>query len=224
MAADAAAAAAASAGAAAEAAPVPGYTTFGRASVEAAVAAIRDGRAVVVVDDEDRENEGDVIFAAAAATPELLAFTIRHSSGVICVAMEGPRLEKLRLPQMVPDNQDPKKTAFTVTVDSRHGVTTGISARDRARTILDLADPWSVAADFNRPGHIFPLCCRPGGVLERPGHTEASVDLCRLAGLPPVGVLCELTTADGMDMARAPELRRFCREHGLVMTTIQDLR
>ncbi|CAM9129765.1 unnamed protein product, partial [Sphacelaria rigidula] len=158
------------------------------------------------------------------ATEDLLAFTIRTTSGVICASLEEDRLEELHLPQMVVNNEDPKATAFTITVDAKEGISTGISAGDRALTLRMLANPESTADEFNRPGHIFPLRYTSGGVLKRGGHTEAAVDLARLAGLKPVGVLCEITTKDGKGMARLPELREFCAEHGLVLTSIQDLR
>ncbi|MGM7648732.1 bifunctional 3,4-dihydroxy-2-butanone-4-phosphate synthase/GTP cyclohydrolase II [Nocardia sp. JW2] len=190
--------------------------------VERAIADIAAGKPVVVVDDEDRENEGDIIFAAAKATPELMAFTIRHSSGVICVPMAGEWLDRLDIGLMTPHNQDPLRTAYTVSVDASSGVTTGISAADRSRTAQVLADPSSVAADLNRPGHVFPLRCREGGVLVRRGHTEAAVDLARLAGLPPVGVLVELVEDDGT-MKRGPGLRAFADEHGLTMISIESL-
>ncbi|MFI2478482.1 bifunctional 3,4-dihydroxy-2-butanone-4-phosphate synthase/GTP cyclohydrolase II [Nocardia xishanensis] len=190
--------------------------------VRRAIADFAAGEAVVVVDDEDRENEGDIIFAAAKATPELMAFTIRHSSGVICVPMAGEWLDRLDIGLMTPHNQDPLRTAYTVSVDASSGVTTGISAADRARTARVLADPASVAADLNRPGHIFPLRCREGGVLVRRGHTEAAVDLARLAGLAPVGVLVELVDDDGA-MKRGPSLRAFADEHGLAMISIESL-
>ncbi|TQM32591.1 bifunctional 3,4-dihydroxy-2-butanone-4-phosphate synthase/GTP cyclohydrolase II [Nocardia bhagyanarayanae] len=190
--------------------------------VERAIADITAGKPVVVVDDEDRENEGDIIFAAAKATPELMAFTIRHSSGVICVPMAGEWLDRLDIGLMTPHNQDPLRTAYTVSVDASSGVTTGISSADRAHTAQVLADPSSVAADLNRPGHIFPLRCREGGVLVRRGHTEAAVDLARLAGLPPVGVLVELVEDDGT-MKRGTSLRSFADEHGLAMISIESL-
>ncbi|CAM9107036.1 unnamed protein product [Discosporangium mesarthrocarpum] len=200
-----------------------GYA-FGRESVLAAVEAVHAGHPVVVTDDEKRENEGDIIFAAEKATEDLLAFTIRHTSGVICVSLEEERLKELGLPQMVPDNEDPKKTAFSVTVDSKEGISTGISAGDRAKTLKDLANSKAHAGDFIRPGHIFPLKYTRGGVLKRSGHTEAALDLARLAGLAPAGVLCEIITKDGKGMARVPELQDFCAEHGLVLTSIQDMR
>ncbi|MFT4263678.1 MAG: bifunctional 3,4-dihydroxy-2-butanone-4-phosphate synthase/GTP cyclohydrolase II [Nocardioides sp.] len=191
-------------------------------TIDRALADIAAGKAVVVVDDEGRENEGDLIFAAEHATPELLAFTIRHSSGVICAPLPGEEADRLGLGLMVPDNQDPFRTAFTVSVDARDGVTTGISAADRARTIRLLADPGTTAADLTRPGHVFPLRARAGGVLERRGHTEAALDLTRLAGVRPGGVLVEIVNDDGT-MKRAPELRAFADEHGLAMISIDDL-
>ncbi|MFC3998673.1 bifunctional 3,4-dihydroxy-2-butanone-4-phosphate synthase/GTP cyclohydrolase II [Nocardiopsis sediminis] len=187
-----------------------------------AIAAIAAGRAVVVVDDADRENEGDIIFAAEAATPELLAFTIRHTSGVVCVPMTGADLDRLDLPLMTAVNEESMRTAYTVTTDARTGVTTGISAADRARTIRLLADTGSVPGDFVRPGHILPLRARPGGVLARRGHTEAAIDLARLAGLRPAGVLAEVVNDDGT-MARLPRLREFADEHGLCLVSVEQL-
>lgn len=192
------------------------------ASIPDAVAAISRGEIVVVVDDEDRENEGDLIMAAEAATPEKIAFFVRHTSGVICVGLTGERCDQLGLPLMVADNTEYQRTAFTHTVDYRHGTTTGISASDRTATILALADPEVAWSDFNRPGHIFPLRARDGGVLKRAGHTEAAVDLARLAGMQPAGALCEIVNDDGT-MARVPELTEFAREHGLLMISIADL-
>jgi 3,4-dihydroxy 2-butanone 4-phosphate synthase/GTP cyclohydrolase II len=183
---------------------------------------LRAGRMVVVMDDEDRENEGDLIMAAERATPDAVAFMIRHTSGIICVPMEEEQLGRLELPQMVPANSESHRTAFTVSVDVRAGTTTGVSSGDRAATIRALADPASRPADFARPGHIFPLRSRRGGVLVRAGHTEASVDLCRLAGLKPVGVLCEVMNDDG-SMARRPQLQEFARRHQLKVGTIADL-
>jgi 3,4-dihydroxy 2-butanone 4-phosphate synthase/GTP cyclohydrolase II len=177
---------------------------------------------LVVVDSEDRENEGDLILAAEHATPERLAFMVRHGSGVICVGLPGTRLDALHLPLMVAQNSDAMGTAYTVTVDYRHGTSTGISAADRASTLRALVDPQAGPSDFNRPGHVFPLRAREGGVLERPGHTEASVDLTRLAGLRPGGVLVEIVNDDG-SMARRPQLEEFARKHGLLMVTIADL-
>ncbi len=183
---------------------------------------LRAGRMVVVMDDEDRENEGDLIMAAECATPESVAFMIRHTSGIICVPMDEERLARLDLPQMVPVNNESQRTAFTVSVDLRAGTTTGVSSIDRAATIRGLASPDAAPADFARPGHIFPLRSRRGGVLVRAGHTEAAVDLCRLAGLAPVGVLCEVMNDDG-SMARRPQLQEFARRHALKIGTIADL-
>jgi len=183
---------------------------------------LRAGRMVVVMDDEDRENEGDLIMGAECATPESVAFMIRHTSGIICVPMDEERLARLDLPQMVPVNNESQRTAFTVSVDLRAGTTTGVSSIDRAATIRALASPDAAPADFARPGHIFPLRSRRGGVLVRAGHTEAAVDLCRLAGLAPVGVLCEVMNDDG-SMARRPQLQEFARRHALKIGTIADL-
>ncbi|GAA1475589.1 bifunctional 3,4-dihydroxy-2-butanone-4-phosphate synthase/GTP cyclohydrolase II [Nocardioides aestuarii] len=191
-------------------------------SVERAIADIAAGRAVVVVDDEDRENEGDIIFAASKATPELMAFTIRHSSGVICVPMPADMLDRLEIPLMTPHNKDRLRTAYTISVDARDGVSTGISAADRAHTARVLADSATEPWEITRPGHVFPLRYRDGGVLVRRGHTEAAVDLARLAGLTPAGVLVEVVNDDGT-MKRAPELREFADEHGLAMISIEDL-
>src|SRR5580698_524038 len=190
--------------------------------VERAVQDIRAGRAVVVVDDATRENEGDIIFAASKATPELLAFTIRHARGLICVPMRGADLDRLQIPLMTTDNQEHMGTAFTISVDARHGITTGISAADRARTIRVLADSATEPRDIVRPGHIFPLRYTEGGVLRRPGHTEAAVDLARLAGLTPAGVVAEIVNEDGT-MARLPQLRAFADQHGLALITIAQL-
>jgi 3,4-dihydroxy 2-butanone 4-phosphate synthase/GTP cyclohydrolase II len=192
-------------------------------TVSEAIEAIGRGEIVVVVDDEDRENEGDLIMAADAITRQHLAFFLEHTSGVICVGLDGARCDELQLPPMVRVNEDARETAFTVTVDVVAGASTGISAADRAATLRALADPAMTASDFTRPGHIFPLRARPGGVLERPGHTEAAVDLARLAGRPPAGALCEVVSADKAGMARVPELRRLAAEHGLAFITIADL-
>jgi 3,4-dihydroxy 2-butanone 4-phosphate synthase/GTP cyclohydrolase II len=194
------------------------------ADIDRAIADVASGRPVIVVDDEERENEGDLIFAAARATPELLAFTVRYTSGYVCVALTGDDCDRLDLPPMFHTNQDKRGTAYTVTVDAREGVTTGISAADRAHTIRLLADPDSKSVDFARPGHVVPLRAKEGGVLRRPGHTEASVDLARLAGLPPAGVLCEIVSAkDDGEMARRDELEVFAAEHDLALITIADL-
>ncbi len=191
-------------------------------SVEAAIAEIRRGRMVVVLDDEDRENEGDLVMAAEDCGPADVGFIRKYASGVICVPMTPERLEQLDLPQMVTRNEARLATAFTVSVDAREGITTGISAADRARTIQLLADPATTAADLVKPGHVFPLRAREGGVLVRAGQTEAAVDLCRAAGKRPVGVICEITNPDG-SMSRLPELRRFAKRHGLLMITVKDL-
>ena len=191
-------------------------------SVEQAIKDIAAGRPVVVVDDADRENEGDLVFAAEAATPELLAFTIRHARGLICVPMLSEDLDRLNLPQMTSDNQEHMGTAFTVSVDARVGISTGISAADRSRTIQLLADPKAQAADLVRPGHLFPLRYTEGGVLRRRGHTEAAVDLARLAGLRPAGVVTEIVNEDGT-MARLSRLREFADEHGLRLISIEQL-
>jgi 3,4-dihydroxy 2-butanone 4-phosphate synthase/GTP cyclohydrolase II len=194
------------------------------AGIDRAIADVASGRPVIVVDDEERENEGDLIFAAARATPELLAFTVRYTSGYVCVALTGDDCDRLDLPPMFHTNQDKRGTAYTVTVDAREGVTTGISAADRSHTIRLLADPDSKSVDFARPGHVVPLRAKEGGVLRRPGHTEASVDLARLAGLPPAGVLCEIVSAkDDGEMARRDELEVFAAEHDLALITIADL-
>ena len=188
----------------AEAAPTAPVT--GLDPIEQAVADIAAGKAVVVVDDEDRENEGDIVFAAELATPELVAFTMTHCRGLLCVPLEGDVLDHLELGQMAVHNTERMQTAFTVSVDAREGITTGISAADRARTIALLADPATTSYDLVRPGHVFPLRAKSGGVLRRPGHTEAAVDLVRMAGLRPAGVICEIVQKDGT-MARLPQLR-----------------
>src|SRR5437868_6668945 len=197
--------------------PKPPFT-----SVDDAIAEIARGRMVVVVDDEDRENEGDLTMAADSVTADDVAFIRKYASGVICVPMTSDRLEQLDIPQMVERNEARLGTAFTVSVDAREGITTGISAADRARTIRVLADPETKAHDVVKPGHIFPLQARDGGVLVRAGQTEAAVDLCRLAGLSPVGVICEITNPDG-SMSRMPELKRFAKRHGLRLITVKDL-
>ncbi|MGZ6792098.1 MAG: bifunctional 3,4-dihydroxy-2-butanone-4-phosphate synthase/GTP cyclohydrolase II [Mycobacteriales bacterium] len=197
-------------------------TTEGLDTIERAVAEIAAGRAVVVVDDEDRENEGDIVFAAQLASQELVAFTMTHCRGLLCVPLEEDVLDHLQLGQMAPHNTDRMQTAFTVSVDAREGTTTGISAVDRAITIQLLADPATTAYDLVRPGHVFPLRAKPGGVLRRPGHTEAAVDLARLAGLRPAGVICEIVREDGL-MMRLPELKQFAAEHGLPLISIADL-
>lgn len=194
--------------------------TLGR--IEQAIEDLAAGKMIVVVDDEERENEGDLIVAAEKATTEHIAFMVKHCSGIICVPLEGERLEALHLPLMAPDSSDPMGTAFTISVDARLGTTTGISAADRALTVKTLIDPATRPGDLARPGHVFPLRYTPGGVLRRAGHTEASVDLARMAGLYPAGVLCEVVSEDGT-MARLPELERFAERHGLTIVSIADL-
>jgi 3,4-dihydroxy 2-butanone 4-phosphate synthase/GTP cyclohydrolase II len=191
-------------------------------SVEDAIEAIRAGRAIIVVDDEDRENEGDLIFAASKASPELATFMIRYTSGYICVGMAGEILDRLALPPMTAVNEDRKGTAYSVSVDARDVAGTGISAEDRAHTIKVLSDSATEPWDLTRPGHVMPLRAVPGGVLRRAGHTEAAVDLARMAGLTPAGALCEMVNDDGT-MMRALECRAFADEHGIVMTSIADL-
>ncbi|MEU8301048.1 bifunctional 3,4-dihydroxy-2-butanone-4-phosphate synthase/GTP cyclohydrolase II [Micromonospora sp. NPDC048909] len=195
-------------------------SSFG--TIEEALAEIAAGRPVVVVDDADRENEGDLIFAAELATPELLAFMVRYTSGYVCVPLTESEADRLDLPPMHHTNQDRRGTAYTVTVDAREGVSTGISAADRAHTIRLLADPATGPTDLARPGHVVPLRAREGGVLRRAGHTEAAIDLTRLAGLQPAGVLCELVNDDGT-MMRLPDLEKFSAEHSLTLITIADL-
>jgi 3,4-dihydroxy 2-butanone 4-phosphate synthase/GTP cyclohydrolase II len=193
-------------------------------TIEDAIAAIKDGRPVVVLDDEDRENEGDLIFASELATPELVAFMVRYTSGYICVAVTEADADRLDLPPMFRVNQDRRGTAYTVTVDAREGVTTGISASDRAHTIRTLASTETTSADLARPGHVVPLRAKDGGVLRRPGHTEAAVDLAVLAGLRPSGTLCELVSEkDPTGMAHGEELRVFADDHDLCMISIADL-
>jgi 3,4-dihydroxy 2-butanone 4-phosphate synthase / GTP cyclohydrolase II len=193
------------------------------ATIEQAIREMRAGRMIVVVDDEHRENEGDLIMAAEKVTPDAINFMITHGRGLVCLAMTGDRLDELELGPMVPDSSALGGTAFTASIDARaQGMTTGISAHERARTIMAAVDPCSKAGDFARPGHVFPLRARPGGVLERRGHTEAAVDLARLAGSFPAGVICEIVNDDGT-MARARDLVRFCGKHGLMMITVADL-
>jgi 3,4-dihydroxy 2-butanone 4-phosphate synthase/GTP cyclohydrolase II len=191
-------------------------------SVEEAIEDIRQGRIVIVVDDEDRENEGDLTIAASRITPEAINFMAKHGRGLICLAMTGQRLDELHIPMMVGENTSKFGTAFTVSIEARHGVTTGISAADRAKTILTAIDPRSTPSDLARPGHIFPLRAVSGGVLMRAGQTEASVDLARLAGLYPAGVICEVMNEDGT-MARVPELSEVARKHGLKLVTVADI-
>ncbi|MFD9666307.1 bifunctional 3,4-dihydroxy-2-butanone-4-phosphate synthase/GTP cyclohydrolase II [Rhodococcus sp. NPDC059968] len=191
-------------------------------AVETALSELRGGRMVLVVDDADRENEGDLIMAAELATPETIAFMIRHTSGLLCVGIPNARADELRLPLMVTDSDDPRGTAFTVSVDLKADTTTGVSAADRTLTIRALVDPATQPEHLSRPGHVFPLRAREGGVLRRAGHTESAVDLCRIAGLHPVGVLSEVTNDDGT-MARRPELAQFASEHGLATIEVADI-
>jgi 3,4-dihydroxy 2-butanone 4-phosphate synthase/GTP cyclohydrolase II len=191
-------------------------------TIEDALAAVSRGDMVVVIDDAGRENEGDLVMAAEKATPAALGFMVRHTSGVVCASLPPERADALQLPLMVAENHEAQRTAFTVTVDYRHGTTTGISAADRAATLRALGDPQIGAGDFVRPGHIFPLRARAGGVLERRGHTEAAMDLARLAGLQPCGVLCEVVNDDG-SMARPDDLGRFAACHGLLMISVASL-
>jgi 3,4-dihydroxy 2-butanone 4-phosphate synthase/GTP cyclohydrolase II len=193
------------------------------ATIVEAIAAIAAGRMVVVVDDEDRENEGDLIVAAEHATPEVMAFFVRHTSGLICASVTSQRADELDLPLMVARNTESQRTAFTVTVDYRLGTTTGISATDRSLTARALVDPATRPEDLNRPGHLHVLRARDGGVLKRAGHTEAAVDMARMAGLTPAGVLCEVVTDDGLGMARLPDLEKFAARHDLLLVTIADL-
>jgi 3,4-dihydroxy 2-butanone 4-phosphate synthase/GTP cyclohydrolase II len=192
------------------------------APIEDIIAAISRGELVIMVDDEDRENEGDLIMAAQFATPEKIAFIVRHTSGVIVAPLTGERCDDLRLPLMVDNNTESHRTAFTISVDLLEGTTTGISAADRAATLRALADPKIAHAAFARPGHIFPLRAREGGVLKRAGHTEASVDLARLAGCEPAGIICEIQNDDGT-MSRLPELKKFAKQHGLLISSIARL-
>ncbi|MBP2518977.1 MULTISPECIES: 3,4-dihydroxy-2-butanone-4-phosphate synthase [Agrobacterium] len=192
------------------------------AGIEDAIEAISRGQMVIVVDDEDRENEGDVIAASDSITPQQIAFMMNHARGLICVAMPGERLDALDIPLMVSRNTESLKTAFTVSVDYIPGTTTGISAADRAKTVRALVSEDSRPEDFARPGHIFPLRANPQGVLGRTGHTEAAVDLCRLAGKFPCGTICEVANDDGT-MARLPQLEVFAERHGLLVVTIKDL-
>ena len=190
--------------------------------IEDAIAAIARGEMVIVVDDQDRENEGDIVFASEDATAEKIAFMMNKARGLICVSMQGERLDTLEIPLMVPNNTESLKTAFTVSVDHLPTTSTGISAADRAATIKALVDPSAKPEEFARPGHIFPLRANPKGVLGRPGHTEAAIDLCRLAGKAESGVICEIAKDDGT-MARLPDLELFAEEHNLHLVTIEDL-
>ncbi|TFK52056.1 3,4-dihydroxy-2-butanone 4-phosphate synthase [Heliocybe sulcata] len=203
---------------------VPERTSFAFDSMEEAIAAFRRGEFLVVMDDENRENEGDLIIAASECTTEKMAWMIKHTSGYICIGMPGKRLEELGIPMMVPQNEERHRTAYTVTVDYKFGTTTGISAHDRALTGRALASPSSTPQDFTRPGHLVPLRARSGGVLTRKGHTEASVDLCRLAGLPEAGLLCELVNDDEEgSMARRDDCRRFADRWGIKMISVEML-
>jgi len=190
--------------------------------IEEAIADIREGKVVIVVDDEDRENEGDLTVAAEKVTPEIINFMALHGRGLICLSLTGKRLDELKIPLMVADNTAPFGTAFTVSIEAKHGVSTGISAYDRAQTIKAVLDPSTRPEDLTRPGHMFPLRAREGGVLSRAGQTEAAVDLARLAGLYPAGVICEIMNRDGT-MARVPQLSRFAKHHHLKMITVKDL-
>jgi 3,4-dihydroxy 2-butanone 4-phosphate synthase len=192
------------------------------AKIEDAIAALKRGGMVIVVDDEKRENEGDIIVASDSVTPQTIAFMMKNARGLICIAMQGERLDELDIPLMVPRNTELHKTAFTVSVDYLPGTTTGISAADRAATVKALVSSDSRPGDFARPGHIFPLRAHPMGVFGRPGHTEAAVDLAKLAGKFPSGVICEVTNDDG-SMARLPQLFTFAAEHGIPLITIKDL-
>jgi 3,4-dihydroxy 2-butanone 4-phosphate synthase/GTP cyclohydrolase II len=191
-------------------------------SIDDGLQDIREGKMVIIVDDEDRENEGDIMIAAEKVTPEAITFMARYACGLICLSLTEKRIHELKLPLMVEDNTSQYKTAFTVSIEAKKGVTTGISAHDRARTIQVAIDDKSTADDISRPGHIFPLMARKGGVLVRVGHTEASVDLARISGLKPAGVICEIMNEDGT-MARLPDLEIFAEKHGLKIVTIADL-
>src|SRR5436305_1159783 len=192
------------------------------ASIEDAAADLRDGRMIIIVDDEDRENEGDLVCAAEKVTPEAINFMATYARGLICMPLTEERCDELHLTMQVADNTSFLGTAFTVSIEARKGVTTGISASDRATTILTAVDPQTRPQDLARPGHVFPLRARTGGVLVRPGQTEASVDMARIAGLCPAGVICEIMNPDGT-MARVPQLLEFCNEHKLKMLTVADL-
>ena len=192
------------------------------AQIEEVIEDFRQGKQVIIVDDEDRENEGDLAFASEKCTPELINFMAKHGRGLICVSMEGKRLDELQIPMMVSQNSSRFETAFTVSVEAREGTTTGISASDRSTTVLKLVDPAAKPEDFVKPGHMFPIRAREGGVLIRSGQTEASVDLARLAGLYPSGVICEVMNDDGT-MARMPELLQFSKAHGIKIISVADL-
>ena len=192
------------------------------ARIEDAVAAVRDGKMIIIVDDADRENEGDLMIAAEKVTPEAINFMARYGRGLICLSLTPERCDELGLTMMTEQNLTRYETAFTVSIEARDGVSTGISAADRAHTIRVAVDPLKGARDLIHPGHVFPLRARPGGVLERTGQTEASVDLARIAGLNPSAVLCEVMNEDGT-MARVPDLAKFCARHGLFMVTVADM-
>jgi len=192
------------------------------APIDQALKAIRAGEMIIVVDDEDRENEGDLTMAASKVTPEAVNFMVKHGRGLLCLAMTPERLDELEIPLEVSDNSSPRETAFCVSIDAKAGTSTGISAADRARTIKVAISPATKPKDLSRPGHVFPLRARSGGVLVRTGHTEAAVDLARIAGLAPAGMICEVMNDDG-SMARVPELTKFAKKHGLLMITIADL-
>jgi len=198
------------------------FMSYDQKKIVEAIRAFEKGEIVVVTDDDDRENEGDLIVAAVHCTAEKMAFIVRHTSGIVCAPMTGTEADRLHLNPMVANNDDPHATAFTVSVDYKHGTTTGISAEDRTSTVRGLANPNSGAKDFSRPGHIFPLVAKEGGVLIRSGHTEAAVDLCKLSGLPQVGVISELVNDDGTVM-RGPHVMAFAEEHGLKTISVADL-
>src|SRR6476469_9412198 len=202
--------------------PRRSHDTDSIALVEKALSEIRRGRMVILTDDEDRENEGDLVMAAQKVTPKAINFMATHARGLICLSLTEERIQQLALPLMVQENTSPYQTAFTVSIEAARGVTTGISAADRARTVLAAVAPNAKPSDLSRPGHVFPLRAREGGVLVRTGQTEGSVDLARLAGLFPAGVICEVMNADGT-MARRPELQRFGRKHGLTLLSVADL-
>lgn len=190
--------------------------------VENALAALRDGKGILVADNEDRENEGDLIFAADPLTDEQMAMLIRECSGIVCVCMTDEKVRSLNLPMMVEDNTSQYQTAFTISIEAAEGVTTGVSAADRVTTVKAAANPKATPADIASPGHVFPLRARAGGVLERGGHTEATVDMCRMAGYEPCGVLCELTNPDGT-MARLPQIVEFALKHDMPVCTVDDI-
>jgi len=201
---------------------VPARTKFAFDPMEDALAAFGRGEFLVVMDDEGRENEGDLIIAGSEVSPEKMAWMIRHTSGYICISLPSERLQELEIPMMVEQNEDPHRTAYTVTVDYKHGTTTGISAHDRALTARALASPHTTPSSLSRPGHMVPLRARPGGVLTRPGHTESGVDLCELSGLPRAGVLCELVNEDEQGtMMRRDDCRAFADRWGIKMISVE---